>query len=59
MSSNGHPRQRKANGNQPEISNGKPMNGHITSKATSKTPADTTASTLNLLICVGGIYASL
>jgi UDP-galactose transporter B1 len=59
MASNGDIRHRKSNGILPELTNGKPISGKNDIAIASVEEAKSSATTLNLLICVGGIYASL
>jgi len=59
MASNGSIRSRHANGNLPEKAIGKPVSGKNDVAVTKTGDTSSTATTLNLLICVGGIYASL
>jgi UDP-galactose transporter B1 len=59
MTSNGDIRHREPNGKLPEFTNGKPISGKNDIAVTSVNEAQSTATTLNLLICAGGIYASL
>lgn len=57
--SNGDVRHRKSNGHLPEMTNGKPISGKNDIAIASIEEAKMSATTLDLLICVGGIYASL
>jgi UDP-galactose transporter B1 len=59
MASNGDIRHRKANGHLPKLTNGKPISGKNDIAIVGVEEASSSATTLNLLICVGGIYASL
>jgi solute carrier family 35 (UDP-galactose transporter), member B1 len=56
---NGDIRHRKANGHLPGVTNGHPTSGKNDIAFTSAEEAKSSTTTLNLLICVGGIYASL
>lgn len=59
MTSNGDIRQRHTNGKPPEVANGKPLSGSKTNTSESVKEGNFSASTIQLVICVGGIYASL
>lgn len=58
MASNGDIRSRHANGRFPEEAIGKPVSGKNDIAVTRTGESQSSATTLNLLICVGGIYAS-
>lgn len=57
--SNGDVRHRHTNGTLHEKANGATMAGKNDIAITSNEEAKSTSNTVNLLICVGGIYASL
>ncbi len=57
--SNGDVRHRSANGKIPETLNGKPVSGKNDIATINTDTLSSPANTRNLLICVGGIYASL
>ena len=59
MISNGNIRHRLSNGKLPELTNGKPISGKNDIAIQDIELAKNSATTVNLLICVGGIYASL
>ena len=58
MTANGDIRHRGANGKLPETANGHPVTGSLEAVTTRKEEDKSSSSTTNLLICVGGIYAS-
>ncbi|KAK3723494.1 UDP-galactose transporter [Vermiconidia calcicola] len=58
MGANREIRQRHANGHLPEVTNGKPISGKNDVAISSSQELKSAANTMNLLICVGGIYAS-
>ena len=59
MVGNGHIHHRHANGKLPEAVNGRVVDGKNDVAPMSSDETKSSTSTLNLLICVGGIYASL
>ena len=59
MASNGDIRHRHTNGKLPEFSDGKSVSGINDIAITDTEGAQSSATTVKLLICVGGIYASL
>jgi solute carrier family 35 (UDP-galactose transporter), member B1 len=59
MATNGDIRHRQTKGKLPEITNGKPISGKNDIAISKGADTSTSANTMNLLICVGGIYASL
>jgi UDP-galactose transporter B1 len=59
MASNGDIRHRLSNGKLPEFTDGKPISGKHDIAIAKASEAKSSATTVNLLICVGGIYASL
>lgn len=56
---NGDLRNRQANGKLPNIANGATIAGKNDIAHAKDEDAKNAANTMNLLICVGGIYASL
>ena len=57
--SNGDIRHRVGNGKLPEVANGAIISGKNDIADTKAEDSQSQANTLNLLICVGGIYVSL